>query len=99
MVADVPQMFRQFVKVDDTARKVLAVPELRSDVLVVGLLIRLYVNIDFLKARRVKGAPTGEATGPSRRARLSRAHYMDGARVHIDPAARVPLVCGGLRGA
>ena len=69
------QTFRQYVKVDDIARKILSIPELRSDVLVIALLVRLYVNIDYLKSKKVKGAPVATTSETSRRARLSRADY------------------------
>jgi hypothetical protein len=64
------QMYRQFLLVDGTVQRVLACKDLLvQDPLTLSLAIRLCVNMDVLKERKVKGAPkpVGPAAGSARR--------------------------------
>ena len=62
------QTFRQFLIVDGTLQRVLGAKLLlQSDPLMLSLLIKLCVNTDVLKPRKVKGAPKPSHSAGSRR--------------------------------
>ncbi len=62
------QTFRQFLIVDGTLQRVVSASHLmRSDPLMLSLLIKLCVNTDILKPRKVKGAPKPASATSSRR--------------------------------
>jgi hypothetical protein len=66
-----PQIFRQFLLIDGTVQRLLSAASLvANDVGVLSLIVKLCVNMDVLKPRKVKGAPKQTASGAHRRSGL-----------------------------
>ncbi len=62
-------MFRQFLLIDGTVQRLLSARSVvSSDVLMLSLIVKLAVNMDVLKPRKVKGAPKQVSAGAVRRA-------------------------------
>ena len=59
------KMFRQYLRADQTAQKVLRLPAMATDLTALALVIKLAINVDFLSPKKARAAPAKGARKPA----------------------------------